>query len=140
MSEVNEFKFNRFSEDKQLQIRQLITYMTLLDLSPQDLISIGNKLLRDQNKDIIAKNKALAQPLQRLILIQNFNRFNPRFFYDNKYLIDVQSYSRYTKVTNIDTSQSKTYYLTEYKTGQGIKGIVTLFLLNIVNKDICLDF
>lgn len=46
MSDTDELKFRRFSEDKQEQVRQLVAYTTLMGLSGKDLISIGTKLER----------------------------------------------------------------------------------------------
>lgn len=43
-------EFKRFSADKQEQIRQLVAYTTLMGLTGKDLVSIGGKLNRIQEK------------------------------------------------------------------------------------------
>ena len=46
MSDDIELEFKRFSKDKQEQIRQLVSFATLMGLSGKDLVSIGGKLDR----------------------------------------------------------------------------------------------
>lgn len=41
------FKLKRFSESKQDQVVQLVEYVTLLGITGEDLVSIGNKMIRD---------------------------------------------------------------------------------------------
>lgn len=46
MTDDIELEFKRFSKDKQEQIRQLVSFATLMGLSGKDLVSIGGKLDR----------------------------------------------------------------------------------------------
>lgn len=50
MSDEIELEFKRFSKEKQEQIRQLIAYTTLMGLTGKDLVSIGGKLDRLEQK------------------------------------------------------------------------------------------
>ena len=45
-----ELEFKRFSKDKQEQVRQLVAYTTLMGLTGKDLVSIGGKLDRIQQR------------------------------------------------------------------------------------------
>ena len=51
MTDEKELIFRRFPEDKQEQIRQLVAYTTLMGLSGTDLVSIGGKLNRIEEKN-----------------------------------------------------------------------------------------
>ena len=51
MTDEKELIFRRFPEDKQEQIRQLVAYTTLMGLSGKDLVSIGGKLNRIEEKN-----------------------------------------------------------------------------------------
>lgn len=52
MSDDIELEFKRFGKDKQEQIRQLVSFATLMGLSGRDLVSIGGKLDRiNQRRD-----------------------------------------------------------------------------------------
>lgn len=61
--EDSELEFRRFPPEKQDQVRQLVSYATLLGLDGKDLISIGGKLDRLQLSIEHKKNMALIQPL-----------------------------------------------------------------------------
>lgn len=56
MEEVEQEKelvFKRFPEEKQEQVRQLVSYCTLMGLTGKDLVSIGGKLARiDERREI----------------------------------------------------------------------------------------
>ena len=61
MEEIEkELVFKRFGQEKQEQIRQLVSYCTLLDLDGKDLVSIGNRLNRIKENNELKKNFAIA--------------------------------------------------------------------------------
>lgn len=56
MSDEVELEFRRFSKEKQEQVRQLVAYTTLMGLNGKDLVSIGGKLDRiEQRKELERK-------------------------------------------------------------------------------------
>lgn len=64
MTDDIELEFKRFSADKQEQIRQLVSFATLMGLTGKDLISIGGKL------DRINQNRERAH---RLSIVRGYN-------------------------------------------------------------------
>lgn len=55
-----EIEFPRFPKEKQDQIRQLVSYVTLMGLDGKDLVSIGGKLDRLKVKNEIMRNRAVV--------------------------------------------------------------------------------
>jgi hypothetical protein len=56
--------FRRFSADRQEQIRQLLTYVQLLGLSGQDLVSIGQSLTRIATAPDLQHKRSIARGLR----------------------------------------------------------------------------
>ncbi len=61
MSEEKELEFKRFSKDKQEQIRQLVSFATLMGLTGKDLVSIGGKLSRIESAQEIRQRKTAVE-------------------------------------------------------------------------------
>lgn len=61
MSDDIELEFKRFSKDKQEQIRQLVSFATLMGLTGKDLVSIGGKLDRISERREIDSRRAIIK-------------------------------------------------------------------------------
>lgn len=144
MTDINdEVYFKRFNQDKQEQIRQLVSYCTLLDLSADDLISIGNRLKRIKNSSEIKNNKALVKDLYKDVFVRRYSYWDLKFdFLYNKdiYQCEFNNFKTLVTIKNKRTEKVKTLQLKPYNAGTGIKGLVYIFLVNIKNSDIVLDF
>ena len=51
----------RFTKEKMQQVEQLISYVTLMGLTGEDLVSIGGKMTRDSKRDIIKANMEIVR-------------------------------------------------------------------------------
>lgn len=60
------FKLNRFSDARQLQVEQLISYAELLGLSGRDLVAIGGKMNRERAKAKKAANMEIVRGFECL--------------------------------------------------------------------------
>lgn len=67
MDEDLELEFRRFPKEKQEQIRQLVSYCTLMGLTGEDLISIGGKLARNAAKTESKRNIEIAKSYESSI-------------------------------------------------------------------------
>lgn len=137
--------FKRFDASRQEQIRQLVSYTTLLGLSADDLISIGNRLKRIKISNEVKINKALIKDLYENVHYINYSYYNLKFTYkhDNKnykcefkYMYDIADVT----IMNAATGDNKRFHLKPYEVGSGVKGKLGVFLVNIVNGDIKIDF
>lgn len=137
--------FKRFDASRQEQIRQLVSYATLLGLSADDLVSIGNRLKRIKLSNEVKINKALIKDLYKNIHYTNYSYYNLKFTFTHegknykckfKLTYDVADVT----VVNTDTGDNKRFHLKPYEVGSGIKGRLGIFLVNIVNGDIQIDF
>lgn len=77
---IMSFKLNRFSDEKMIQVEQLIAYATLLGLSGEDLVSIGGKISREQSKAKKINNMEIVKsfeclPIGRDRITENSVRF-----------------------------------------------------------------
>lgn len=59
-----EMEFKRFPAEKQDQIRQLVSYTTLLGLTGKDLVSIGGKLDRIKQRAEIERNREIVKGME----------------------------------------------------------------------------
>ena len=74
------FKLNRFSEARQDQVEQLISYAELLGLSGRDLVAIGGKMDRERAKAKKVANMEIVKsfeclPIGRDRMTENATRF-----------------------------------------------------------------
>lgn len=67
------FKLNRFSDDKQDQIEQLIEYAQLLGLTGRDLVAIGGKIDRLQAKQRKDANMVIIKGFECLPIGKDTN-------------------------------------------------------------------
>lgn len=139
----NDFVFKRFDAARQEQIKQLISYSTLLGLSADDLISIGNRLKRIKTSNEAKNNKVLIKELLKNVRVLNASYWALKF--DFWYNTDVYEceYNHFKTLVNIKnkrTKEEKSVYVKDYNVGAGIKGRVGAFLVNIKNGDIKIDF
>ena len=63
-----ELVFRRFPEAKQEQVRQLVAYCTLMGLNGKDLVSIGGKLARIEEKNEALKLIEIAQSYESSVV------------------------------------------------------------------------
>lgn len=63
-----ELVFRRFPEEKQEQVRQLVAYCTLMGLTGKDLVSIGGKLARIDDKKEALRMIQIAQSYESSIV------------------------------------------------------------------------
>lgn len=137
--------FRRFSPEKQVQIRQLIAYTTLLGLTGKDLISIGGRLERLAKSRETKQNRELAQDhYARLVEIwTNSRSYGKKFMYtslsDAKYVIE-SDYWLGISITNNYTGKQKRQTLKVYETGSGQKGLKYLIAINIHHGQIDVNF
>ena len=139
-------KLKRFSDAKQAQVNQLISYSQLLGLSGTDLVSIGGKMEREAKK---------ARKLQNMRMIEGFvclpvsktHHVDHRFKIEgpNKhYRFECRS-TEIWQITNTKTRKTKTHYPKPYlKEIPRIKSWQTFLryamLLDIATGDFKLDF
>ena len=144
MDEDQEIYFRRFDKQKQDQVRQLVSYITLLDLSADDLISIGNRLKRVKISEEVRINKALAKDLYQNVSVINYQFNNLVFtldYNDTIFKFKFGSWYNYTvNIENKSTKVTKNFNVKTYNVGSGVKGKVMMVLVNIKNGDIVLDF
>lgn len=144
MDEDQEIYFRRFDKQKQDQVRQLVSYITLLDLSADDLISIGNRLKRVKISEEVRINKALVKDLYQNVSIINYQFNNLVFTLDyNDTIFKFKFGSWYNYTVNIENKSTKltaNFNVKTYNVGSGVKGKVMMVLVNIKNGDIVLDF
>lgn len=148
MTDEQELKFKRFSDDKQEQVRQLVAYTTLMGLTGKDLISIGNKLERNRR---IAEEDKIWSMLESYNITPNgryAGRDARKGYYDSftidhnnkKYQIDNMSWYNAT-VRNLKNKKQKTLPVKEYDEASVVRHnhYVVRIMMNIYNKDIDLD-
>lgn len=139
----NNIYFKRFDDKKQEQIRQLVSYCTLLDLTPDDLISIGNRLKRIKTSSIAKNNKDLVKELYKNVRIRTYSYWALRFNFQYKtdiYDCEYNHFKTLVTVKNTRTEVSRSLFIKQYNVGTGVKGLIGVFLLNIKNGDIVIDF
>lgn len=137
--------FRRFSPEKQDQIRQLVSYTTLLGLTGNDLISIGSRLERIVKSRAMKQNRELAEEhYSRLVEVwQNSRNYGKKFIYtslsDSKYVIE-SDYWHGISITNNNTGKNKKQTMQSYETGSGQKGLKYLIAINIHHGHIDVNF
>ena len=144
MDEDQEIYFRRFDKQKQDQVRQLVSYITLLDLSADDLISIGNRLKRVKIGEEVRINKALSKDLYQNVSIINYQFNNLVFtldYNDTIYKFKFNGWYNYTvNIENKSSKLTKNFNVKTYNVGSGVRAKVIMVLVNIKNGDIVLDF
>lgn len=110
-----EITFSRFGDDKQEQIRQLVSYCTLMGLTGKDLISIGGKLDRMKASEDYKKNLeiGLSYPVTP---VKNFDVDSVWDYTDSqgaRWRFRLQS-SWQVQVTNMKSGKRQTFYLDRY--------------------------
>lgn len=136
--------FRRFNVEKQDQIRQLVSYTTLLGLDGNDLISIGGRLNRISKTREIQKNRTLAQEqFVRLKEVWNGHHTNRRYVYATdsgvKYQIEIDHWLK-VLISNLQNNKKKSIIIEPYEVGTGSKGKKYLIALNIYHGRIKIDF
>ena len=114
-----ELTFRRFSEDKQEQIRQLVSYCSLMGLTGKDLVSIGGKLdrinkqkERDSNLEIGLSYHCIPVGRSAKEQARNSNR---KWYYTDgngvqwKFSRDPIGYGG-VDVTNCSSGKQRTFY------------------------------
>ena len=111
------FKLNRFADDKQDQIEQLIAYTQMLGLTGADLVSIGGKMQREQIKARKEANMKLINEFTCLKIgkddsIDINNRFKLKTA-DGMYSLTAGRWSVWT-VVNTKTQAKRTHEANYY--------------------------
>ena len=111
------FKLNRFADDKQDQIEQLIAYTQMLGLTGADLVSIGGKMQREQIKARKEANMKLINEFTCLTIgkddsIDINNRFKLKTA-DGMYSLTAGRWSVWT-VVNTKTQTKRTHEANYY--------------------------
>lgn len=154
MSDLTEevlLEFKRFAPEKQDQIRQLVSYATLMGLSGKDLISIGGKLDRVKERQqhealvrIAEGYEAETKPVGRSKQEQESNRWHKWRYVDaNGVAWRFNTSSRWgCEVTNESTGKTKRFSLEEYfpKSRSSSKIYKFNALLNLHHGKIMLNF
>lgn len=114
--------FKRFPEEKQDQIRSLVNYSTLMGLTGKDLISIGGKLNRIDQKREIMFNRNTVESMD-IRPINKDKDCRTRWAYRDGmgvlYHFEIAGYYRTVKVTNIQTKKvGKVYVNDNYDFGR----------------------
>ena len=113
------FKLNRFSQARQDQVEQLISYAELLGLSGRDLVAIGGKMDRERAKVRKAANMEIVRsfdclPIGRDTINEHSIRFKLKtgagaYNFDN-----VDGWNMWT-VTSLKTKATKNHYVDMYE-------------------------
>jgi len=132
--------FRRFSPEKQEQIRQLVSYTTLLGLTGKDLISIGGRLDRLVSAKERDTNVAAAKSLWSRVS-QEFPKYKwnevSKFTYKDEY-------SRYWKVVveynrvrfMLSKSEEYQFVLENYNVGTSKNRYIYNVLVNLYRGNI----
>ena len=143
------FKLNRFSDDKQDQIEQLIEYAQLLGLTGRDLVAIGGKIDRLQAKQRKAANMVIIKGFECLPIGKDTNtawNLDKRFKLKTStgtYNFETGGWDSWT-VTNLKTKVKKGYNVDPYEydlpnTNWSTRQRYTM-LLDIANGKFSLNF
>lgn len=144
--ETEELIFKRFPADKQDQVRSLVNYATLMGLNGKDLISIGGKLDRIQDRREAMANRAIieAMDIQPIGKDTNLrNRWAYRVNGIRYHFYDADWYS--VQIKNCATNRSKRFQVSNsYNLGPRFKFRGSAFLadvmLSVYYGDISLNF
>lgn len=68
MEDERELIFTRFPQEKQEQVRGLVAYAQLMGLDGRDLVSIGGKLLRIQDREELNRNMEIAESYECILI------------------------------------------------------------------------
>lgn len=142
----NDFTFSRFSPEKQDQIRQLVSYVTLMGLSGKDLISIGGRLERlDKIKERNNNKKIAVLYENRLKEHFSGSYYKRKFTFTSDNLVKYQLIAQTGYVANVDvknlkTSESRNFVVEDFNVGSGQKKYLYKIALNIHHGFIKLDF
>ena len=137
--------FRRFSPDKQDQIRQLVSYTTLLGLTGKDLISIGGRLERIEKTRVMRSNKAIAAPYMEQIeeMWSGGRNYSRRFIYrlesGKEYQIETDHWLS-IKITNLATKKEKKMTMQHYEVGFSQRSKMYTIALNVHDGHIKFDF
>lgn len=122
MSDTDEvlLEFKRFPAEKQEQIRQLVSYCTLMGLNGKDLISIGGKLDRLQERHKFESSLAIGLSYKCVTVGKSAKEKernqNRKWYYTDgngvkwKFDRDCSYYNDSVVVTNCDSGKQKTFY------------------------------
>ena len=144
--ETEELIFKRFPADKQDQVRGLVNYATLMGLNGKDLISIGGKLNRIQDRREVMANRAIieAMDIQPIGKDTNLrNRWAYRVNGIRYHFYDADWYS--VQIKNCATNRLKRFQVSNsYNLGPRFKFRGSAFLadvmLSVYHGDISLNF
>jgi hypothetical protein len=150
LEKENELIFKRFPEGKQEQIRQLVSYTTLMGLTGKDLVSIGGKLIRldekherENNLRIAEGYAATVKPAGKTKKDQDQNE-NRKWIYvdatNNRWEFQTSSFYK-CDVINRSTNNRKHFFL-EIRINKYLKGKGYMYnaLLNLHHGNIQLNF
>jgi hypothetical protein len=152
-NEIEEVIFRRFPPEKQDQIRQLISFTTLMGLNGKDLISIGGTIERFSSAGKRKRNVALAKDLyntynvQPIKISQRGYRYTREAFTTINLSIEpkktytlIYEYSSSVRVSRTDDNKNiRKFQISEYETGASRNHFIYKMLLALHNKEILLQ-
>ena len=117
MEEEVLLEFTRFPEEKQDQIRQLVSYCTLMGLTGKDLVSIGGKLDRIKRRKELESNLAIGLSYDCIPVgkskTERTKNENRKWYYTSpggiKYRFDRDG-SYFLTIRNCNTNKQKQVY------------------------------
>ncbi len=144
MSEEAELNFRRFSDDKQEQIRQLVSYCTLMGLTGKDLVSIGGKLDRLAKAEELKRNLeiGLSYPTTPVRNKKDNAEYQSKWYYTDtnniKWKFECESSWR-VMVTNTKSGRRQAFY-TDVIVTKGRRYFKANVMANVHHGRITLNF
>lgn len=142
-------EFSRFPAEKQEQIRQLVAYTTLMGLTGKDLVSIGGKLDRVQQRREVDQNRAAIKNLidtKKILRVGKDKNLSQRWAYDSGagwYYFVRLSYN-VVEVIGANTKEARQMTLTQnYKFGRyKIDGsrLLPIAMMHVLDGNFLLNF
>jgi hypothetical protein len=148
--EIEEVVFRRFPLEKQDQIRQLISFTTLMGLTGKDLISIGGSIDRFSSAGKRKRNVALAKDLYNKYNVKPIKLGNKGYRYTREAFTTmdltiepkktytlIYEYSSIVRVSSVDDRKnSQRIRISEYETGHSRNHFIYKMLLAIHHGEI----
>lgn len=140
-----ELEFKRFSPEKQDQIMQLVSYVTLLGLTGKDLVSIGSKLDRIKQRAEIERHREIVNSMEVRTIGKDrdmrqrwaYNANDTTYYFSHCGRCEVRVKNTKSNVTQIK-SWSDFYKFGKFNVGGNMR--LPEIMLNIHYGNIKLDF
>lgn len=140
MQDQDEVIFRRFPDEKQEQVRQLVSWSRLLGLTGRDLVSIGGKLDRYEKQQELRRNKEIAKSMWHRVTMSYHGRFqytDPES--GRAWLIEARWDSGWMQITVSRGTKTVKAKLRDYHCGTSADAWIRQVLVNIHYGDLKLD-